>query len=292
MKLKHCLHVALIASLFHCSQVLADKGWADDPAWYDGLAEKAVYSATRVVYGKPRAYEAIFFTNKEQHDQRTLTKAEKSDHTVEVWKFNEIENIPTPNYTYHYVTTTHLTTAGMDLTRSDCSSQEFCGTSFKQFLRPLGSRWIDYWSFSYMPEAGRVEAKLVAKSRPMIPQDALPLYLRGLTSLPTGQETKLDLLPSQKSNGPTPHEAVEVRIRSLGQDGDSVKFEARDRHDKLLGTYWMALDRRHVMLRYVSGDGQQTYTLKTVDRVNYWSLPPESPAPGGTPAGQEAGGDS
>src|SRR5689334_11183881 len=73
-------------------------GWKDDPVWYDGLVEKAVYSATRVVYNRPRPYEAIFFTNKENHDQRTLTKADKSDQQVEVWKHNQIEDIPTPNY--------------------------------------------------------------------------------------------------------------------------------------------------------------------------------------------------
>src|SRR5687767_4968668 len=69
----------------------AAAGWADDPVWHDGLAEKAVYAASRVVYHEPRAYEAVFFTNKEQHDRKTLTKAEASKDTIEVWKFNQVE---------------------------------------------------------------------------------------------------------------------------------------------------------------------------------------------------------
>src|SRR5688500_7432307 len=78
------------------------QSWSDDPVWHDGLVEKAVYSATRVVYDKPRAYEAVFFTNKEQHDVNTMTKAQKSKRTMEVWKFNQVEVIPTPNYDYKY----------------------------------------------------------------------------------------------------------------------------------------------------------------------------------------------
>src|SRR5687768_9885817 len=116
-----------------------DRSFGDDPIWHDGLVEKAVYTASRVVYDKPRAYEAVFFTNKEQHDRKTWTKADKSRDTVEVWKFNQVEVIPTPNYDYKYVTTVHLTVGdGMGLTRLDCTSQEFCGTSFKQFIRKAG----------------------------------------------------------------------------------------------------------------------------------------------------------
>src|SRR5687767_13078754 len=71
--------------------------WATDPVWQDGLAEKAVYTASRVVYGKPRTYEAIAFTNQEAHDVRNLTKAQASGHTMSVWKHNWVEVIPTPN---------------------------------------------------------------------------------------------------------------------------------------------------------------------------------------------------
>src|SRR4051812_10641175 len=97
--------IAALTSVFLASADATADGWKDDSIWHDGLVEKAVYSASRVVYGKARPYTAVFFTNKEQHDTATWTKADKSAQTVEVWKHNQIEDIPTPNYIYHYVTT-------------------------------------------------------------------------------------------------------------------------------------------------------------------------------------------
>src|SRR5687768_7689332 len=162
----------------------AAEKWGDDAVWHDGLAEKAVYAASRVVYDKPRAYEAVFFTNKEQHDRKTLTKADKSTDTVEVWKFNQVEVIPTPNYDYKYLTTSHLVVNDLTLTRLDCSSQEFCGTSFKQYQMTLDSKRHEYWSFSYMPEAGRRVATLRDDPVKVVAQDSLPLWLR---DFPFGQ---------------------------------------------------------------------------------------------------------
>src|SRR5688572_30221056 len=141
------MRVALLALvvLVAMADVTAAQAWSDDPIWHDGLVEKAVYTASRVVYEKPRAYEAIFFTNKEQHDRRTWTKADKSRDTVEVWKHNQVEVIPTPNYDYKYVTTAHLVVNDLTLTRLDCSSQEFCGTSFKQYQLTSDNKRHDYW---------------------------------------------------------------------------------------------------------------------------------------------------
>ncbi len=36
-------------------------------------------------------------------------------------------------------------------------------------------------------------------------------------------------------------------------------------------TYWMAADRLHVMVKYAGPEGQ-TYELKAVSRVNYWTI--------------------
>ena len=244
--------------------------WASDPVWHDGLVEKAVYASSRVVYGKPRAYEMIVFTNKEQHDVRTLTKADKSADTIEVWKHNQIEVIPTPNYDYKYETTSHLTVGELKLTRLDCSSQEFCGTSFKQYQRlPTGG--LSYWSFSYMPEAGRAEGQVRANGEyPVVAADSLPLWLRAydFQAKPT---VKLAMLPSQKNNRPTPAQPVFVEVRHAGEESGSHKLELYE-DDKLLGTYWMANDRLHVMTKYQSADGQQSYELKDLSRVNYWTI--------------------
>jgi hypothetical protein len=254
----------------------ATQAWSADKVWHDGLVEKAVYTASRVVYDKPRAYEAVFFTNKEQHDRKTLTKADKSTDTVEVWKFNQVEVIPTPNYDYKYVTTAHLTVDGVALTRLDCSSQEFCGTSFKQYFRRPGERKIDYWSFSYMPEAGRQSATYGDSDRDLVAQDSLPLFLRGYNFARRGTRL-IGLLPSQKSNRPTDSTPLNALIRFVGEEGETYKLELVHESGQpggtVLGTYWISKDpsKRHVMMKYRGADGQQ-YDLKSVERVNYWSI--------------------
>ncbi len=251
--------------------------WANDPVWHDGLVEKAVYSASRVVYDKPRAYEAIFFTNKEQHDTRTLTKADKSGDTLEVWKLNQVEVIPTPNYDYKYVTTAHHTAAGLILTRLDCGSQEFCGTSFKLYQSRLtdvrsDSRSWDYFGFSYMPEAGRVSAVVRDRGgRGLVPFNSLPLWLRDF-DFAKREPVKFLMLPDQKSNRATAHEPVQAEVRYAGEEADAHKLELHVA-GKLVGTYWMAKDpaKRHIMLKYRGADGQQ-YDMKSVERVNYWTI--------------------
>src|SRR5688500_16884631 len=209
--MKRILLAVLLMLMFAGTLPAAETSFGDDPIWHDGLVEKATYTASRVVYGKPRAYEAVFFTNKEQHDVTTWTKADKSRDTVEVWKHNQVEVIPTPNYDYKYVTTAHLTVDGMGVTRLDCTRQECCGTSFKQFMleagRPATGGTLQYWGFSYMPEAGRVSAEV---SGDVVAADALPLWLRNYPFGAPG--VKFHLLPSQKSNRPTDHKPLPAGV--------------------------------------------------------------------------------
>jgi hypothetical protein len=279
---------SLSSALFLCASVapalcLSSAARADDwkanPVWHDGLVEKAVYSATRVVYGKPRPYTATFFTNKEQHDRRTLTKTDQSKDTVEVWKHNHVEAIPTPNYTYHYVTTSHLTVPDLRLTRLDCASQEFCGASFKQYLLKTAANALDYFAFSYMPEAGRQQATL-DDAASLVPHDALPLYLRNydFANRPT---LTLRLLPSQKSNRPTPEKPVACTVTYHGEENglhklrvaESAPAQPPSATPGVGGTYWFAKDRLHVLVKFVGeGPDKQAYELRELSRVDYWTI--------------------
>jgi hypothetical protein len=261
-------HALLLCVVVLVSPVARAEDWKADPVWHDGLVEKAVYSASRFVYGKPRPYTAIFFTNKEQHDTRTQTKADQSKQTVEVWKHNQVEDIPTPNYTYHYVTTSHLTVNELRLTRLDSSSQEFCGTSFKQYVDTPG-KGLDYWSFSYMPEAGRKTDTIHVTGGYAVARDSLPLYLRNY-DFANRPIVKLALLPSQKSNRATPSQPVAAEIRGAGEENGAHRIDLTI-DGKRAGTYWMARDRLHVMLKYEGADGQ-AYELRDVSRVNYWTI--------------------
>jgi hypothetical protein len=268
--------LCIFAAFFLLPPITRADDWKSDPIWHDGLVEKAVYSASRTVYGKPRPYTAIFFTNKEQHDAATLTKADKAKETIEVWKHNQVEDIPTPNYTYHYLTTSHLTVDRLELTRLDCSSQEFCGTSFKQYLakpQRSGGGWTfdhwDYWSFSYMPEAGRRAATVTKSDRPVVAESSLPIYLREF-DFAAKAEVTISLLPSQKSNRATPAEPIAATLHYAGEENGTHKVELVV-EKAVRATYWMAADRLHVMVTY-SGPEGQTYELKEVSRVNYWTI--------------------
>lgn len=261
--------ISAFLALLMASDLRAD-GWKNDKIWYDGLVEKAVYSASRVIYGKPRSYQAIFLTNKETHDLKTMTKASTSNDTIEVWKHNQIEDIPTPNYTYHYVTTTHLTTADFYLTRLDCGEMEWCGTSFKQYLSLGIGKGLSYQAWSYMPQAGKMVGLVSTSDRARVAWNSLPLWLRDY-DFKKGETIKIFLLPDQRSNQQTEFGAQDGEIRFRGEEDGSYKLEV-SMNGKLAGTYWMAKDRLHIMTRYESADGTQKYELKSQDRVNYWTI--------------------
>lgn len=246
----------------------AQENWRTDPIWYDGLVEKATYDAQRVIYGRARSYDAIIFTNKEQHDTATLTKSDKSTETVEVFKHNHLEVVPTPNYRYKFATTAHLQTDNLALTRLDASSQEYCGTSFKQYLRQPDGRSFEYFAFSYFPEEGRVTAQIEPAAQPIVPEDALPLFTRNFP-FDNPQDQAIVLLPTQKSNRHVPHQPVNATLRYAGEDGDAHKVELVV-DNAVRGTYWLAKDRQHLMTRYEGADGTKL-TLKSLDRVDYWT---------------------
>ena len=243
--------------------------WATDSTWYDGLVEKAVYDAEKVIYGHPRQYEALILTNKEQHDVNTWTKANGSDETVEVWKHNKIEVVPTPNYKYKFETTSHFDVNDLTLTRMDATSQEWCGTSFKQYLREGRELAWDFFQFSYMPEAGRVNATVEQQGDvPTVPFNGLSLFLRGY-DFQSRQPLELNVLPDQKANGLTPHEPFGATVEFAGETEEGYKLDVK-REGELLGTFTFAKDRRHVMLRYEGANGD-SYRLKSLDRVDYWT---------------------
>jgi hypothetical protein len=258
------MNAALVALLWVLAAGQGEE-WHHDPVWHDGLVEKAVYTASRPIYGRNRVYEAIFFTNKEVHDPATQTKS-PNGRGFEAWKFNQVEVIPTPNYDYKYVTTTHQTVDGLRLTRHESSSQEFCGTSFKQYQSAGGE--ISYWSFSYMPGAGRVQATISADEG-VVPEDSLPHFLR-FYDFAARPEIRLSLLPSQKSNRATDWKPAAAVVRHVATEPQGHRLELV-LGGNVRGTYWMAPDRGHVMTRYAGADGTR-YELKNVERVDYWTI--------------------
>jgi hypothetical protein len=254
------------------SSAAGTSAWASDGIWYDGLVEKATYKASQTIYGKPREFTAVFLTNKEQHDTATNTKSSASSQTVEVWKHNQIEVVPTPNYDYKFVATSHVRVGDGVLSRLDVSSQEFCGASFKQYAIKLDRQnkpgWT-YFGFSYMPESGRVDGYVEGRDEKVVAFNALPLWLRGY-DFSKREAVSFAMLPDQKSNRATPHQPAEATIQFAGETESGYQLELLV-EGKLYGRYEMAKDRLHVMLRYEGADGLR-YELSSLERTNYWTI--------------------
>ena len=117
-----------------------------------------------------------------------------------------------------------------------------------------------------MPEAGHVEAAVTGE---IVPYNALALYLRDF-DFAAGGERKISLLPDQKSHKSTPAQVALATIRYAGVEDGSYKLTV-SAEGGVLGTFWFATDRLHVMTRYEGADGQR-YRLKTVERNNYWTI--------------------
>lgn len=257
-----------------------DADWTTDRGWHQGKAEWALYDAVRPIYGTPRHYEATIFTNTQHMDPTTTTKA--SDHRIPgatpVFKHNLSEMIPTEHYTYRFLTTAFVRTDGLDLYKLVMSSQEDCGTSYKQFQRTGAD--IEATQFVYFPDAGEPEATIAAADD-LVFHDTLSLILRGFEM---GETREVRLVTDQTDTHATPLRPAPATIRSLGAERITVPYGEVETHHVQVshavigGTetsdYWMATapGMRGVMVRYRGPFGVE-YRLKRLAWWAYWAEP-------------------
>jgi hypothetical protein len=126
-----------------------------------------------------------------------------------------------------------------------------------------------------MPESGRMEKRIEQQNNatPVVAFNNLPIFLRGY-NWNTRPTLNISLLPDQKSNRETSPDAVAAEIRYIKEDDDSYTL-ALMIDTKLHSTYVFAKDRLNIMLSYAAADASQTYQLKSVERVDYWSIKDE-----------------
>ncbi len=254
-----------------------DLTWAQSQAWFDGKAELATYQASRSIYGAPRSYTARFFTNAEDFDPATGTKANREGpSTMLVFKHHHREDIPTPNYDYHYSTMSYVGRDDMSATKVDMGSQEDCGATFKQY------RVADdtlYWrQFSYFPDQG-ARAGTAQASPGLVFHDALPLVLRGYP-FKAPRELSLQVVPDATTTKWSPAEPINATAVGLGIDtlelpiGKVEAFGVEVRYaDATREQYWFEVDdaRQHVMVKAQTVNA--TYALTSWRRWAYWELP-------------------
>ena len=249
--------------------------WAQDPIWNDGLSEVAVYEASRVIYGAPRAYKAVLLTVKEDFDGDKLVKADPpygDRPIVTVLKQNAVREIATPNYDYRIMTSTFVEREDPTrLVKLTSGSHEWCGNTWKA-VRSQDGRAVYDWSSYFDGEADGVQT---LELRPgSLLEDQLPLALRGLEFRP-GLSFDVRVLPSMANT-----HAGRVRLREatilVGNletlDVPAGRFQAW-RVDVVSGdrstTYWFDSAGTHPLVALESSDGD-TLKLEQIERRAYW----------------------
>jgi len=252
--------------------------WRTDRTWYDGLAEKCVYEATRTIYGVERRYEAIAYTNKELVDPERGVKSDGNE-GIEAFKHHWSERVPTERYDYDFSTMSYTRVADLAAWKLTVSTQEDCGSSFKEVWRDDSKlRWSES---VYFPGAGRREGKLFGDTNFF---DALTLVLRGPDFARSGGGVELSVLPMQKDTHAVSFEPVRCTVvAGETSELDLPIGKVRAREVKLVkpdgsveARYWFADDATPPMLNaLVRFEGPQGITyrrrLSRPTRTGSWS---------------------
>ncbi len=252
--------------------------WRDDPAWYDGKAEKCVYRAVRTIYGLPREHEARAYTNKQHMDPRTTTKSVDSS-GVAVFKHHWSRRVPTENYDYDFSTASFLEVDGLAPFKLAIGTQEDCGASYKQVTRRGGK--LAVLEATYFPGGGLRELELPAGTEF---RDSLSLRLRDYP-FDAPRDLQLSLVQRQEDPRSRPWEPRRLLVRSAGVEDLVVPAGSFRAHrlelvdpqgSAVLERFWFAADGSapllHVLLRWEGEDGASA-ELVSQERTAYWERP-------------------
>ena len=260
---------SLALSLSACSQPVhapeyIDQKWSKDSIWDQGLAEVAEYESIRIIYGQPRSYTQTVISVKEDFSKQYNAKTTDYDRSdlFEVIKQIQMATIETENYPYQYFASSFvLRQAPGHLHKSQVSSQEWCGTTFKLIRRKGRSLHAQY--HSYWHAEGSATQRLPKNSWT---EEQLPLTLRAL-AFEDGLTFKPPLafgLLSNKANFQVDEEA-KFMVRDAGSDWSvEVSFG-----NGMLNTYTFDQEFPHVLTHFQSSDGRQ-WTLTSVKWDAYW----------------------
>jgi len=255
--------------------------WANDPAWFEGKAEWALYEATRTIYGRSRSYEATIFTNRQKMDPSTTTKAGDAmggNSGVDVFKHNVSEVVPAENYDYRFLTTSFVRAGDMTPFSLIASTQEDCGATFHRFVVTGGE--VIAREFSYFPDEGQANATYDAPSD-LAFHDMLTLTLRNYP-FDEPRDLAMPLIADQTDTHSVRQTPTTARVTYVGREtlrvpyGEVDAHHLRVTHAPMGGTttsdYWFADDHRHVLVQ-CEGPYGVTYRLKRLDWWAYWADP-------------------
>ena len=262
-----------------------DASWALDRGWDDGLAEVAHYDARRMVYGTERSFETVLITVKEDHDRRLGVKAEPplaGRDLVPVLKLNMISRIQTENYPYDYMTSLFVKRDDPRVvTKLAQSSQEWCGTTFKEVVAWDGEPYLAYHSYFDEQADGR-------QALPLGPgvylEEQLFLTTRA-ARLEPGIDYRISLYDSLVTNGARAPVLRQALVSLAGREEvstpagtfASLRIEIREAAaPRPLMTFWIEEAGARALLRFEAADGRGM-RLSRIQRRNYWSRPRRAP---------------
>ncbi len=256
-----------------------DAAWSLSPAWEDGRAEVAVYDARRSVYGESRSFETVMITVKEDFDRSLWVKADPpyaGKKLQPVLRVSLLSRIPTQNYPYSYMTSLFVAREDpRQLIKMSHSSQEWCGTTFKEVVTWDGPPYLLFHSYFDGQGDGRHALDLGPGA---LLEEQLVVVLRA-ARLDPGASVPLLLYDSQITNSARSPAARPVRIRASGEEAIALPAGTRRARpfaivpeggtDPLM-TFWIGTDSERPVLRFESADGR-SLDLRTIERRDYWS---------------------
>ncbi len=250
--------------------------WMRHPYWRDGKAEINLYRSTVVKYGQPRQTDdVVHIVVGESHRPDLLVKADdwRQPGLVPMLKFNQIVEVQTGIYPYRQMLSVFFNRADGRFAKLAMSSQEWCGTSFKEVVHFRGRssyRFNTYWDGQ---GAGSHPVDFPSN---MIPRDALPVQLRALHFQP-GTTFPITLLPGQVSSKAKPPEVRTGQLRVLEKTWLEVpagRFETYPvvvTVDGAEDRLWFEAIHPNRMIRRATPGGDLHELLKS-EKLAYWEL--------------------
>ncbi len=256
---------------YNILQEYFNAAWAMDTLWDDGLAEVAIYDASRTVYNKVRHFDYTIITVKEDFNKAHNVKTDDytRDDLFPVMKVNEFARIETDNYPYHYLTSVFVhRSRPWALHKLTASSQEWCGNTFKS-ITDASSVFRQHFN-SYFDGQGEGSREL---PKNILIEDQLPYTLRALRFSDTLQfeANVLELQQTNKASEPLIYKAhiASIKTQVNGKPAWQVKVQL-DKDKQNIYTF----DARYPnhLLQQQTWDGR-TLQLKKISRYAYWENP-------------------
>jgi len=257
-----------------------DLDWSRAPVWDDGLAEVAHYDSRRTVYGTERSFESILITVKEDFDGALGVKADpplEGRSIVTVLKMNLISRIQTDDYPYDYMFSVFVRRDDPRvLVKLAGSSQEWCGTTFKEVVTWEGPARLRFHSYFDGQADGEHPLDLAGGA---LLEEQLSLVLRAAALAPAAPHrfALFDSLITNTARQPRSREMVaslagEERLVTPAGEFSTRRIEVRPAVEGAgpAFTYWIDQGPGRALVKMVASDGR-SHSLKSVSRRNYWA---------------------